>query len=133
FSYGVRFFSFCTKDLLHIAADMEEEHIRTIIKQNEQLHQVIGDMARTLKVICDVVCTNLSPAQSLSDPDPTQPIAYKDEELITVKEAEHIMNVCRAKIDKLRLEGKLTTVRRNNERPVRLIKKEVENARKWYS
>src|SRR5690606_37407161 len=91
---------------------MKEEHIRTIIKQNEQLHQVIGDMARTLKVICDVVCENLSPVQPISDPDPDLPKAYDEKDLITIKEAMHIMNVSRWKIDKLRKEHKLTTTER---------------------
>ncbi|NGM63413.1 hypothetical protein G5B30_15995 [Sphingobacterium sp. SGG-5] len=74
---------------------MEEEHIRTIIKQNEQLHQVIGDMARTLKVICDVVCENLSPAQSVGHDLPDEGYqgspATNRPKLLSSKEEEELL------------------------------------------
>ncbi|HLT87962.1 MAG TPA: hypothetical protein VKZ57_10245 [Sphingobacterium sp.] len=57
--------------------------------------------------------------------------AYSEKELVTIKEARHILGVSRWKIDKMRDEDELTTLDKNGQ--VRLIRKEVEEAKVWYS
>lgn len=54
-----------------------------------------------------------------------------EEDLITIKEAEGILGVKRGKIKKMRDEGKLTDFGKDGR--IRLSRKEVEEARVWYS
>ncbi|MDR2273517.1 MAG: helix-turn-helix domain-containing protein [Sphingobacterium sp.] len=56
---------------------------------------------------------------------------YSDEELMTVKEAYLELKISRNTLDQLRREQKLTSVFKK--RNVRLIRTEVEAAKKWYS
>ncbi|GGH18251.1 helix-turn-helix domain-containing protein [Sphingobacterium alkalisoli] len=58
-------------------------------------------------------------------------IAYTEEELMTVRQAYLELNVSRTTINKLRREGKLTSL--NQLKNVRLIRAEVIAAKKWYS
>lgn len=57
--------------------------------------------------------------------------AYTEEELMTVRQAYLELNVSRTTINKLRQEGKLTSL--NQLKNVRLIRAEVIAAKKWYS
>lgn len=56
---------------------------------------------------------------------------YSEDELMTVKEACAEMNVSRGTIYKKIRDGKLDKVKRDG--PTRLIRKEVEAAKIWYS
>lgn len=57
--------------------------------------------------------------------------SYEEEELMTVKEAMAELRVSRWKINDMREKGELRAVVRAGR--VRLIKSEVEDARRWYS
>jgi len=58
-------------------------------------------------------------------------VMYREEELMTVKEAMDVLKIGRWKLHDMRRKGELTTILRNKR--VRLIRAEVEAARLWYS
>src|SRR5690606_34271406 len=60
-----------------------------------------------------------------------QVISYREDELMTVKEAMAELRISRWKIDDMRDKGQLTTIDRGSR--VRLIKEEVQAAKIWYS
>ncbi len=59
------------------------------------------------------------------------PKAYSEAELMTLKEAEYELKASRWKIKRMREEGALTELKRKD--GIRLIRSEVEAAKKWYS
>lgn len=67
-----------------------------------------------------------------NDPSEKQDVnAYTEGELCTVGEACLAMKVSRSTIDRLRGEGKLSSLEKNGR--IRLIKAEIEAATTWYS
>lgn len=58
---------------------------------------------------------------------------YREEDLVTISYAMVELRVSRWKIDKMRDEKQLTTIKQGGKRSVRLIKAEVEAAKLWYS
>ena len=82
-------------------------------------------------------CNPVHPDLVAPDPTERKPGFLDDapmpveEELLTIREAIIRLNISRSTLDKLRNEGRLTTLKQN--RSVRLLKSEVEEARGWYS
>ncbi len=60
----------------------------------------------------------------------SSPTVYDESDLVTIKEAMGILNASRWKVDDMRRTGELRTIERNC-RSKRLIRGEVEAARKW--
>lgn len=60
-----------------------------------------------------------------------EPAPYTDQELVTVKEAEGLLEVSPDKLYRMRVDEELTSLYRK--RNVRLIRTEVEAAYEWYT
>ena len=120
-----------------------EQHLLALLKQNNQLIGLVEDIRDNGS---HHIPLSIPPAQlDTDDPSAAQILtqgnapdiyngerdAYRPEELITVKEAAAILNVSRWKVDDMRDKNKLTSLERN--RRIRLIRREVEAAVKWYS
>ncbi|SFS98402.1 helix-turn-helix domain-containing protein [Sphingobacterium wenxiniae] len=58
-------------------------------------------------------------------------VMYREEELMTVKEAMALLKVSRWKLTQMRKKAELSSISRDGR--VRLIREEVEAARIWYS
>mgnify|MGYP003939865787 CR=1 FL=1 len=69
--------------------------------------------------------------QSAQSPEATGDFLFDGPDAMTVKEAADLLNSSRGTVDNMRKEGKLTSY--NKGRHVRLDRREVEEARKWWS
>lgn len=109
---------------------MQEElkNIESILLRIEQVFLVVYSDRLTAAMLQE---QQNNPA--LETKGEEQVTAYKEEELVTISYAMVELKVSRWKIDKMREEKQLRTIRQGEKRPVRLIKSEVEAAKLWYS
>lgn len=109
------------------------------------LVRLAGDILSNLNHIVQLLQES-SLQRSLSEPNPlceknenfdSEPeeavVAYTEEELVTISYAMVELRFSRWKIDKMRDSKELTTVYKDGNRNVRLIKAEVEAAKIWYA
>lgn len=108
--------------------------IKKACVQNEKIVDVLNDIYEILnKRLPELpMISPVPPISPKAGKEPIKPIdAYSETELVTIKEAAHILGVSRWKIGKMRDEDELTTLDKNGQ--VRLIRQEVEDAKVWYS
>lgn len=79
----------------------------------------------------NATAASLAPAEEPLSLLPSAAIDAREDELMTVKQAYLEMNVSRSTIYVLRKLGRLTSL--YSKKNVRLLRSEVEEAKKWYS
>lgn len=133
--FGVRYKEIAMLQLMEKINELMEQHqhyIHTLLKQNSQLIGLVNDIRDCM------VAAN--PADLTSDPPDGQqqtgfkgsdPEAYRPDELVTIKEAAHMLHISRWKVDDMRSRAELTSLEKNGR--IRLIRQEIEAAIKWYS
>jgi len=107
----------------------EIENACTQQKVIQILHDIYELLDKRLPLLSVLCPTALSPEERKEVVRPIE--SYTENELVTIKEAAHLLGVSRWKVDNMRKKKQLTTLDRGGQ--IRLIRKEVDDAKIWYS
>ncbi|MEN5435271.1 hypothetical protein ABE545_16675 [Sphingobacterium faecium] len=99
--------------------------------RSEAIYQTLLSMHRLLEGRMARTGPSEGDCMTVSAAEVVQTRSYSEEELMTIREAYLELKISRNTLDGLRRQKKLTSV--FNKRNVRLIRTEVEAAKRWYS